>query len=257
MKKVRFAAMFLAIMLLGTSVLTACGGSGSQKPAEDAAKTEQEAPAQTEPAAEPEAAAPAVNAATPTADDAKAYVKAVMDVMCTGDYDHSVNIADIEEGHETELRDNAVAEALDSLAGDAGMNDEVKEQFKQALLTAFSKAKYTVGDAVPTEDGGYDVTVIVEPLKLFVDGKQKLNDKVTALAETEDLSSKSEDEVNNIVYALLVEVMNENMEDPQYADPVEVVVHYGLLDEANNYWGVSEEDGNKLGEVLFSTEGME
>ena len=101
------------------------------------------------------------------------------------------------------------------------------------------------------------MTVIVEPLKLFVDGKQKLNDKVTALAETEDLSSKSEDEINNIVYALLVEVMNENMEDAQYADPVEVVVHYGLLDEANNYWGVSEEDGNKLGEVLFSTEGME
>lgn len=257
MKKVRLTAMLLAVMLLASTVLTACGGSGSSKPADDTAKTEQEA---AEPAAEAEAVAEpeaATLGATPTADDAKAYVKAVMDVMCTGDYDHSVNIADIEEGHEAELRDNAVAEALDSLAGDAGMNDEVKEQFKQALLRAFSQAKYTIGDAVPTEDGGYDVTVIVEPLKLFVDGKQKLNDKVAALQETEDLTSKSEDEINNIVYALLVEVMNENMDDPQYADPVEVVVHYGLLDEANNYWGVSEEDGNKLGEVLFSTEGME
>ena len=36
--------------------------------------------------------------------------------------------------------------------------------------------------------------------------------------------------------------------------PKEVVVHYGLIDEQNNIWGVSEEEGEKLGEVLFSAD---
>ena len=33
----------------------------------------------------------------PTAEDAKNYTKAVLDLMCTGDYDHNVKIADVEE----------------------------------------------------------------------------------------------------------------------------------------------------------------
>jgi hypothetical protein len=32
--------------------------------------------------------------AKPTAEDAKAYVQATLDLLCTGDYDHSVDLAD-------------------------------------------------------------------------------------------------------------------------------------------------------------------
>ena len=55
---------------------------------------------------------------TPTEKDAKAYVQAVLDMMCKGEYDHSVNIVDIEEGEEGNFREEAVDEAIDSMGID-------------------------------------------------------------------------------------------------------------------------------------------
>ena len=40
----------------------------------------------------------AESASGPTKDDAGAYVKAVLDLMCLGEYDQSVNLADVERG---------------------------------------------------------------------------------------------------------------------------------------------------------------
>ena len=47
------------------------------------------------------------------------------------------------------------------------------------MREAFAKSKYTVGDAVPTEDGGYDVTVTIEPLKLYAGAQTKLAERIT------------------------------------------------------------------------------
>ncbi len=60
----------------------------------------------------------------PTADDAKAYVQATMDLMCTGDYDHSVKLADIEEGNETAVRDEMIDEVITELTGSMGLDEE-------------------------------------------------------------------------------------------------------------------------------------
>ena len=47
--------------------------------------------------------------------------------------------------------------------------EEAANAFKDVMLKALSLAKYEVVDAVPTEgeEGGFDVTVSVEPLKMF------------------------------------------------------------------------------------------
>ena len=50
----------------------------------------------------------------PAPEEAQAYVKAVLDLMCTGDYDHSVDLADIEEGKESEVRDNLIDQMMRS-----------------------------------------------------------------------------------------------------------------------------------------------
>ena len=105
----------------------------------------------------------------PTAEDAQNYTKAVMDLMCTGDYDHNVKIADVEEGKELETRDAMIDDALKSIAGDAGLTDDVTAEFKDVLIEAFAKCKYTIGEAVETGEGEYDVTVSIEPLKAFKD----------------------------------------------------------------------------------------
>ena len=254
--KLRLTALLVAVAMLSVSVLTGCGGSSSdntKKEAEETATVQEEqaeAPAEAEAVKEETAAAETPKTDAPTAEDAKAYVKAVLDIMCTGDYDHSVDLADIPEGEEAQLRDSTIQSAVAAIASDAGLSEEVQADFTDVMRDAFSKAKYTVGDAVPTEDGGYDVTVTIEPLKLYAGATTKLQEKVTA----DDIAGLSEEEANNLIYTKIAEIIRENLEEPEYAEPQDIVVHYGIIDEQNNLWGVSEEEGEKLGAILFSAE---
>lgn len=193
--------------------------------------------------------------ARPKPEDAQNYVQAVLDLLCTGDYDHSVVLYDIEEGKEGELREEVIEEAVKAL-GDLGLNEENEQLFKEYISDAFKKAKYTIGDAVATDDeGGYDVTVSIEPLKLFeglddAEVEAQLEEKL--MANIDKLLAMSESEQNNYAIKLTIELMKEKLENPSYGEPVEVTVHYGLLDEEENAYGCSEEEGQKLGEQLFS-----
>ena len=218
------------------------------------AQAEAEAPAEAEAAKEEaaaaEAPAEAPKADAPTAEDAKAYVKAILDIMCTGDYDHSVNLSDIPEGEEANLRDSTIESAVESIASDAGLSEEVKADFTDVMRVAFSKAKYTVGEAVPTEDGGYDVTVTIEPLKMYAGAADKLPERVSQ----DELAGLSEEEANSLIYSKVIEIVRENLEEPEYGEPQDIIVHYGIIDEQNNLWGVSEEEGEKLGALLFSAD---
>ena len=254
--KLRLTALLVAVAMLSVSVLTGCGGSSSgdtKKEAEETAAVQEEqaeAPAETEAVKEETAATETPKTGAPTAEDAKAYVQAVLDIMCTGDYDHSVNLTDIPEGEEAQLRDSTIASAVAVIASDSGLNEEVQGEFTEVMGEAFSKSKYTVGEAVPTEDGGYDVTVTIEPLKLYKGAEAKLKEKVTE----DDVKGLSDEERNNLVFSKIAEILHENLEEPEYGEPQDVVVHYGIIDEQNNLWGVSEEEGEKLGALLFSAD---
>ena len=185
---------------------------------------------------------------TPTEKDAKAYVQAVLDMMCKGDYDHSVNIVDIEKGEEGNFREEAVDEAIDSMGID--FDDETRARFKEIMLNAFSKSKYTVGNATKTGEGEYDVEVTIEPLKIGSSDQEELNKRISAL----DTSSMTEEEYTKQVYGILLDIMEESVNNPVYGEPQTTTVHYGLLDKKNKVYGVSEEDGNKLGTMLFYAE---
>ena len=70
----------------------------------------------------------------PAPEDAQAYVKAVLDLMCTGDYDHSVDLADIEEGKESEVRDNLIGEMMTEIGSESNLNEEVTAAFRDFIL---------------------------------------------------------------------------------------------------------------------------
>ena len=194
----------------------------------------------------------------PAPEEAQAYVKAVLDLMCTGDYDHEVNLADIEEGKESETRDAVVDQMIAEIGSQQNLNDEVKSSFRELMLAALGKAKYTVGEAVETEDGGYDVTVTLEPLQLFTGVSEELDAVLEerVAAEADKILAMSEDEQTNYVMEILIELLNKKIEDPQYDDAEDVVVHYGPMDGQENVYGCTEAEGEKLGAKLFSTSGM-
>ena len=194
----------------------------------------------------------------PAPEDAQAYVDAVLDLMCTGDYDHTVDLADIEEGKETETRDTLIDEMMAEVGDESNLSDEVTDAFRDFMISAMGKAKYTVGEAVATEDDGYDVTVSIEPLQLFTGISEELNSVLEekVASESDKILAMSEDEQTNYVMEILIELLNKKLEDPKYDPAEEVVVHYGPLEGQKGVYGCTAEEGEKLGSKLFSTSGL-
>ena len=194
----------------------------------------------------------------PAPEDAQAYVKAVLDLMCTGDYDHSVDLADIEEGKESELRDNLINEMMTEIGSESNLSDEVTASFRDFMINALGKAKYTVGDAAATDDDGYDVTVSIEPLQIFTGIDEELNEVLEerVAAESDKILAMSEEEQTNYVMAIVIELLNKNLEDPKYDPAEEVVVHYGPMEGQKGVYGCTEAEGEKLGSKLFSASGQ-
>ena len=255
-KKFGLTALLVALMVLSVSVFTACGGGAKndsdQKEIEQAEEQETHPPADAEPAesAEPGHQVQAESTTTHTAENAQAYVKAILDLMCTGDYDHSVNMIDIKPGEESTLFDNAFA----VVANNAGINEELQNEFIAVFKEAYSKCRYSVGEAVPTEDGGYDVTVSIEPLNVYSGSEEKIKEKISERAAELDVSNMTDEDKNDLVYSVLIEVIHENLEEPAYGELQDVVVHYGLLDKANNAYGISAEESMKFTNILISTD---
>ena len=114
-------------------------------------------------------------------DDAENYVKAVLDLMCTGTYDHSVTFGDVASGREQDSRDEMIAGIVSSIAKDNDLNEEQRARLEDCLTRAFSACRYTIKDVRESEDGGCDVTVSIEPLKVFEGISDALNSKVGEL----------------------------------------------------------------------------
>lgn len=191
----------------------------------------------------------------PAPEEAQAYVKAVLDLMCTGDYDHSVNLADVEEGKETEVRDNLINEMMKGISSQSALNEEVTSDFMVFMISALEKTKYSVGEAAATEDGGYDVTVSVEPLQIFTGIDEKLNEilEEKVASEPDKILEMSEEEQTNYVMEILIDLLNKKLDDPKYDKAEEVVVHYGPLEGQKGVYGCTEDEGEKLGSKLFSS----
>lgn len=194
----------------------------------------------------------------PAPEEAQAYVKAVLDLMCTGDYDHTVDLADIEEGKESETRDALVDQMIAEIGDKQNLNDEVEGSLRDLMVAALEKAKYSVGEAVETDDGGYDVTVTIEPLQIFTGITDELNtvleEKVAA--ESDKILAMSEEEQTNYVMEIVIDLLNKNVEKPKYDKAEEVVVHYGIIEDKSGVYGCTEAEGEKLGKKLFSTSGL-
>ena len=193
----------------------------------------------------------------PAPEDAQAYVKAVLDLMCTGTYDHSVTFGDVASGREQDSRDEMIAGIVSSIAKDNDLNEEQRARLEDCLTRAFSACRYTIKDVRESEDGGCDVTVSIEPLKVFEGISDALNSKVGELTgDGEAMIAMTPEEQTAALAEVLLSQLDQNLENPQYGPAEEVIVHYGLLQGSEDRYGIDENAGKTLGDKLFSTEGL-
>ncbi len=190
-------------------------------------------------------------------EDAGNYVRAVLDLMCTGKYDQSVTFADVEAENEQISRDAMIDAIVTAVAKDNPLSEEESAQLKDCISRAFSSCRYSITSVKETEDGGCDVTVSIEPLKLFEGVSDALDKKVEELsADIENAITMSEEEQSAALSGVLFDQLNQNLENPQYGPAEEVVVHYGLLEGTEDRYGIDANAGKALGAKLFSSEGL-
>lgn len=182
----------------------------------------------------------------PTAKDAEDYVKAVLDLMCTGDYDHSVNLADADEIGAT--IEASVDEALEAILADMSLNDDIVADFRQVLISMFSKVRYTVGTATAAEEG-FDVPVTIEPILFGDKVTEAVNEGVAEITSDPNVATMTEDEMINKLMRYAVDALKAELDDPQYGESSVVTVRYKELQDG--LYGVDEADGQKLGMAMF------
>ena len=181
----------------------------------------------------------------PEAADAENYVKAVLDMMCTGDYDHAVELKDVDEL--AAAADAGIDRILAPVLQKMALNDDVAEEFRELLTGMFSKARYTVGNAEEVA-GSFSVPVTIKPFAF-----NGIDSAVAAgsfqLLSDPNASNMTEEEITNRLTAFVIDALKAELEDPRYGKPVEVTVRYKELEEG--VFGIDEADSNKLIASLF------
>ena len=186
----------------------------------------------------------------PTADDAKNYVKATLDIICKGEYDHSVKFSDVKEGEEGKKREEMIDSEISAIlkSSESGIEEDTAAILRDAMDKCFANAKYSVKDVAETGKGEYDVVLEIEPLMISADGYEKMVSHLD-LGTVNDLN---DDVWKKTILKARFQAMADNAESPTYAEPIEVTVHYGKIAEQNNNYGVSAADGQKLGASIMT-----
>lgn len=189
-----------------------------------------------------------------TPDDAKTYVQSVLDASYKADFAEYTKQTDSTEEEAQALYDENM-DTIMEMGGfnDAGLSEELTANYRQLFQDMLAKAKYEVGEAAEDEDGNFTVQVSAEPFAGF-DG---LEDEVMAAVEAEfanitDISQfPSDEEINEMVFQMMYDILVERMEDPAYGEAQTVELHVELAD---NVYSVNEDDLTALDGILFPSD---
>ncbi len=190
--------------------------------------------------------------------DAKGYVQGDLDAVLKGeiseDYLKLVDSTEEEVMAENEkLMDENMA-----VFEDLGLSDEMVEKYRGYMTELMKKCKYTVGDAVKTDDG-YTVTVTVEPI-LFGDALENaltsaetdLMNWITEAAASEEVPT--DEEILEKTYDILYTYLNDSLDDIGYGEGVNYDLH--IVKDDSNMYTVLEEDVLALGDGIIDPGSM-
>lgn len=185
--------------------------------------------------------------------DAAGYVTACLDLLTKGETEQYTKLTDrTKEQAEQDYEDN-IDSMMDAM-GEVGLSDELNENYRNLYKDIYKKAKYTVTGAEKMDGkDGYTVTVEVEQMTgLFDDLQDEVTNRV--MDEMGNLSADTtEDELNELVFQLMYDVLQERVDSISYNDPQTVTVE--VVGEDGVY-SITDEGYADLDEALIDTAGM-
>ena len=138
--------------------------------------------------------------------------------------------------------------------GELNLSEDLENNYRTLYKNIYKSAKYTVtGSEKMTDKDGYTVTVEIEQITGLFDG---LEDEVTnrVMNEKDSLTPDiTEAEVNELVFQIMYDVLNERMDAITYNEPETVTVE--VVGEDGVY-SITEEGYTILDDALIDTAGM-
>jgi hypothetical protein len=180
-------------------------------------------------------------------EDAVKYVRATLDTATKGDVKEYAELTKVTEKEAKAEYDTLVDAEVASFAA-AGLSGKNTDQLKGLVVALYKDLKYQVKSA--KKDGeGFIVTVEVQPFK----GLATLEADVQALAtqeaaEAANIDLTSTEAITEWQLGLFLDVLKENVENPEYEPAKEVKVHITKTDK--QYDLADDEINNLMSELL-------
>lgn len=180
--------------------------------------------------------------------DAAKYVQSCMDLLTKGETkDYTEMTGRSEEQAKEDYESNI--ESMVSMMGGFGLSDETLEGYRQLYKDLYAQAKYEVKGAEKMEDkDGYVVTVEIQQMTGIFNG---LTDELMAAYQEQVTEDMSQDEANELVYTLMLELLQGRLENVEYKDPQTIEVE--VVGEDNVY-SITDEGYALIDDALLDTE---
>ena len=179
--------------------------------------------------------------------DAKSYVQSSLDAYYHGEYKDYANLLEISEKDAKKEIEEDFNESIQQQFDDSdNITDKGIADYAKKLVEVKKLAKYKVQD-VKEEDGGYTVSVQVEPSNVF----QTLQQSSTEVSN-EKIKQGLDGNDPEVFASVLTESVQKSLEKNKYGKAVTVKV--SVEKDNSGKYGLSDTEMNKLEAAMFPTE---
>lgn len=188
--------------------------------------------------------------------DATAYVQAELDLVTRHDVDQYVELLGVskEEAEDIYAESMEEMDVVESIFSEVQVSDEVAQGYEKWVSDVMQKTKYTVLEAEEVEDG-YVVVVEVQPIKAMEGASGALATKTEAYMNeilnnaTSGTAIPSDAEINEKVYSMLLDILNNILETVTYGETISVETKIILNDDG--VYEIDEASFEELGAKLI------
>lgn len=193
-----------------------------------------------------------------TTDDAKAYIQGIMDMTYLGQYnDEYIKLVNgtKEECEQNYLGGLEVEAEYFAYYFDSELTDAVKDDLIQLYKDIYSHSSYTIKDATRASDGGFTVTVEVQPIDIMEkvredDALWEFVDDFNARNENGEFAEITDEEYETIWLKGIIEIVRSHLDTIGYLDTKSIVVQIQADD--SGVFGLNDDDFNNLDTIIIS-----
>ena len=191
-----------------------------------------------------------------TTNDAKAYIQGILDMTYLGQYNE--DYIELVDGTEAECEENYLG-GLETEAEyfayyfDSVLTDDLKDEVIELYKEIYAHSKYTITDATKASDGGFTVTVQVEPIDIMTQVIENdidaYVDAFNARYDAGEFDEMTDEEYEEEWLSGIIELVRGRLDQTGYLETKSIVVQVQIDEEG--VYGLNEDDFGNLDMLII------